>query len=328
MLRALVEHVACASLMSCVLLGVDAAHATPDSSDVTHVPPYSVRHWHVDQGIEADVFTPEGKAPKDGWSAVLVIPGGGWSHVDVTHAKPIAVALAKQGLLAVTTTYRTAPASPWPAQLQDVVKVVWQLRAHAQDLHLNPGHVAALGASAGALMAGHLGTRNQDGFMTKGESPIPSQVQRVISIGGPWDLAHAVQSFARHQGLAHAEYPDVSALGMISNLFGGRLPSNIEAQQESPQYWINTRSAPTLFLHGADDKLVPPSQSISACQAMLARQVPCQVVIFPNVGHTVMPEFLEPILTFLSDWLPSLATVSRQPSSAAIEAPHPHPPIR
>ncbi|HET8695698.1 MAG TPA: alpha/beta hydrolase [Aquabacterium sp.] len=328
MLRALVKHIACASLTTVLLFAEGAAHAASAAGEMTDAPPYSVRHWRVDQGVEVDVFTPAGKPPPNGWSAVLVIPGGGWSTVDVTHAKPIATALAERGLLAVTTTYRTAPASPWPAQLQDVIKVVWQMRSHAQDLQLNPEHVAALGASAGALMAGHLGTHNQNGLRTKGESPISSQVQRVISIGGPWDLAQALRSFAQHQNQAHADYPDVSALGMISNLFGGRLPSDMEAQLASPQHWISTKSAPTLFLHGADDTLVPPAQSRSACQAMLARQVPCRVVIFPGVGHTVAPEFLDPILTFLSDWLPSAPTVSPRPSSEAIEVRHPHPPIQ
>lgn len=261
--------------------------------------PYSVQSWHLANAVDVDVFTPPGPAPITGWAAVLLIPGGGWSTADKSKVHPLADALVKRGFLAVATTYRTAPQNPWPAQLEDVALVVWHMRVHAKELQLDPRRIAALGASAGSLLAGHLGTRS---LMHNATS---AQVQRVISIGGPWDLGHALQSFAQHQWQAHDTYPDISALGMMSNLFGGRLPSMEQAQQASPQYWIQGRAAPTLFLHGAADTLVPPLQSQAACDRMKAVRASCQVMLFPGVGHTITPDFLPPILSFLKDWQPS-----------------------
>lgn len=263
------------------------------------VAPYRVASFHLSDGVDVDVFQPIGSANKQPRPALLLIPGGGWSTSDRSAMYPLCDALARRGYVAVTTTYRHAPANVWPAQLNDVVQVVWRMREHAQELGIDTQHIAAIGASAGALIAGHLGSLDA----RAPQSGASSKVQKVISIGGPWNLAHALSTFEQFNWQSNPVYPDISALGMLSNLFGG-LPNLDQAAQASPYFAVNQISAPTLMLHGANDTLVPPIQSTGTCQHIRDVGGACEWQLFPGVGHTITADFLPPMLAFLNDWAP------------------------
>ncbi|MDE2595119.1 MAG: alpha/beta hydrolase [Burkholderiales bacterium] len=262
--------------------------------------PYQIQFFHIAEGVDVDVFIPSNSSVNTARPALLMIPGGGWSTSDKQAMHPLCDAFARQGFVAVATTYRHAPQNAWPAQLIDVTQVVWQMREHAQALGIDPQRIGAIGASAGALLAGHLGSRDE----RSPRSGVSSQVQRVISIGGPWNLAHVLTTFQQYNWQTNPVYPDVSALGMISNLFG-HLPTEQEAAQASPYYWVSPHSAPTLMLHGTADTLVPPLQSTETCKHIRDAGARCDGQLFNGVGHTITADFLPPMLNFLSDWAPA-----------------------
>ncbi|MGE5453448.1 MAG: alpha/beta hydrolase fold domain-containing protein [Acidobacteriota bacterium] len=258
--------------------------------------PYHVQSWHIAEGVDVDVFSPTSSQPGAARPALLMIPGGGWSTSDKQAMYPLCDAFARQGFVTATTTYRHAPQHVWPAQWVDVAQVVWHMREHAQALGIDPQRIGAIGASAGALLAGQLGSVD----MRAPGTGVSSQVQRVISIGGPWNLAHVLTTFQRYKGQANPEYPNTDALGMISNLFG-HIPTEQEAAQASPYYRVSAHSAPTLMLHGTADALVPSLQSTQTCKHMRDVHARCEVQLFPGVGHTITPDFLPPMARFLSD---------------------------
>ena len=262
--------------------------------------PYQVQSFHVAEGVDVDVFIPTSSSSESARPALLMIPGGGWSTSDKQAMYPLCDAFARRGFVTVTTTYRHAPQNTWPAQLIDVAQVVWQMREHAQALGIDPRRIGAIGASAGALLAGHLGSTDE----RSPRSGVSSKVQRVISIGGPWNLAHVLTTFQQYNWQANPVYPDTQALGMISNLFG-HLPTEQEAAQASPYYRVGPTSAPTLMLHGTADTLVPPVQSTGTCQHIREAGGRCDGQLFNGVGHTITVDFLPPMLQFLSDWAPA-----------------------
>lgn len=288
----LLRRTSCSLLVGLLLTGNGLAWSEPLN--------YHVQNAHVSEGVDVDIFIPDSKAPSSGRPALLMIPGGGWSTSDKQAMHPLCDAFARLGFVTVTTTYRHAPQFNWPAQQQDVVQVVWQLREHAKDLGIDPRRIGAIGASAGALLAGHLGSIDQK----SPRSQVSSKVQRVITAGGPWNLAHAVSTFKAYQWQPNPIYPDISALGMISNLFGA-IPTEAQAATASPYYAVKADSAPTLFLHGSADTLVPPLQSIETCKHMREQGARCEIRIFDEVGHTITPAFVQPMMQFLQDWIPA-----------------------
>ena len=223
-------------------------------------------------------------------AAALLIHGGGWSAGSREEFAGLAQWFCDNGAVAMTMGYRLAPvprtpgdaaadaAGPsvpgaraagtaagerarWPAQLDDARQAVWWLREHAAALHFDPGRVLAVGGSAGALLAGWLGTSDQvDDLGTH------SRVAAVVSLWGPWDLT--------------APTPREDARNMVAALLGSR-----PARSASPIFQVDGRSAPTLFVHGTADTLVPPEQSRRACAALRASAVRCEVLLLEGEGH-------------------------------------------
>jgi len=57
--------------------------------------------------------------------------------------------------------------------------------------------------------------------------------------------------------------------------------------ERSPLSGINNAQTPTLILHGAGDKRVPPSQAHEMYLALKSKGVPTQLVLYPRSGHGV-----------------------------------------
>lgn len=246
--------------------------------------------------VVVDVILPPRPSHQAAPPVALLIPGGGWSSSDRSAMYPLAQHLVTRGLAVVVTSYRHAPEHPWPAQLEDVSRVLAWVRKHARAQHLDPDRVVAIGASAGGMLAAHLGSRPD-------RKHASLRANRVIAVSAPWDLLGAAQSFAKHQWAAHPAYPDVSALGMMSNLLGWPLdPARLK--HASPYWHLNRNSSPTLLIHGETDSLVPLHQSQMVCEKLKQYPVPCTLVVIPQVGHTMDERFLAPMLAFLGDWLP------------------------
>jgi len=97
---------------------------------------------------------------------------------------------ADQGFVAVTLTYRLAPAAPWPAGIEDLERAMaWlqaQLPAHGGD----PAHIVLMGQSAGAVhVAGYIASRG---------SRRPSQIAAAVMVSGLYDLTTLAHSPREH----------------------------------------------------------------------------------------------------------------------------------
>lgn len=156
--------------------------------------------------------------PRDGWPAVLLVHGGGWTEGSWAAFESLAPALAHKGLMAVAMDYRLAPGARWPAQLEDMRLALDTLR-HAQ---VDTERIAVWGHSAG----GHLALMAASSW--------PEQVRCCVALGAPTDLSRL-----------SAEGPD--ELGDIFNLK--------DLQDASPLGRAETLP-PTLLVHGEKDRVV------------------------------------------------------------------------
>ena len=212
----------------------------------------------------ADIYSTQATRTPGLHPAVIFIHGGGWSAGDRTEFTDQAKVLAQNGVVAIAIDYRLANVVPWPAQADDVEQAVWWVRENATELGIDPKRVGVIGGSAGAHLAGWLATSNR--LSPKGT---PARPNAVIALWGPWDLTQPTDTLSRD----------------ANNIITALLGPNGNRRAASPQYRIDSNTAPTLIFHGKRDRLVPYSQSVNACAAIKSAGAPCNLVLFENEGH-------------------------------------------
>ncbi len=119
-------------------------------------------------------------------AAIIVVHGGSWTRGDKADIAWRAVCqwFASAGYVALSVNYRLAPASVFPAAIDDVQAAVAWLRADEQvtRFHIDPDRIGAFGGSAGGNLVALLGTLGS-GDLTTG-----SRVAAVAELSGPTDL--------------------------------------------------------------------------------------------------------------------------------------------
>jgi acetyl esterase/lipase len=97
---------------------------------------------------------------------------------------------AKRGYVAASPQYLFCPKETFPAQVHDVKAAVRWLKGHAKEYKIDPGHVGAVGFSAGEHLSMMLGvTGPNDGL--EGEAPgdaLSTRIQGVVNYFGPTNL--------------------------------------------------------------------------------------------------------------------------------------------
>ena len=104
-----------------------------------------------------DIPTSEKVSPCRKKPAVLIIPGGGYSHVSPREAEPVALRFLAKGYAAFILDYAVAPAV-FPTALREAAMAMRYIRLHASVFGVDSAMVAAVGFSAGGHLCGSLGT--------------------------------------------------------------------------------------------------------------------------------------------------------------------------
>ncbi len=87
--------------------------------------------------------------------------------------------------MVVTANYRLAPRDPWPAQIQDAMRVLGWIKRNARAYGADPGRVVVSGGSAGGHLAALLALTSQE------ETWRPADVPGVSD----WDIAGAISLY-------------------------------------------------------------------------------------------------------------------------------------
>ncbi len=206
--------------------------------------------------------------------AVLCIHGGGFRAGKRDSWNGLCKKLAEHGYVAVTVTYRLTPKYPFPAAVEDVKTAVRWLRAHSEQYHIDPDRIASLGDSAGGHLAQFLGVTGEVHRFDGTEYPkFSSKVQCVINYYGPEDFT---QSYGK----------SVDAAQVLPMFLGGDVEharaKHIEA---SPLYWVTPDAAPTLLLHGTEDKYVNYEQATWMYDRLKATGIDVELLTLTGAGH-------------------------------------------
>jgi acetyl esterase/lipase len=225
------------------------------------------------QHLQLDLARPKmGDGP---FPAILCIHGGGFRAGKREGYDGLCMRLAQHGYVALTVSYRLAPKYRFPAAIHDVKAAVRWTRANASRYHIDPARIGVTGGSAGGHLAQFLGVTGdvKEFEGTGGHADQSSTVACVVNVYGPSD-------FTRSYGKS------VDAAEVLPLFLGGNLqtarPLHIRA---SPLYWVTPNAAPTLCIHGTEDKYVNHEQAVWLVDRLKAAGVEAALLTLPGAGH-------------------------------------------
>jgi acetyl esterase/lipase len=224
------------------------------------------------QHLQVDLARPkEGDGP---FPAVVCIHGGGFRAGTRESLDKLCLTLAQRGYVAITVTYRLAPAYPFPAAVHDCKAAVRWLRANAAKYHVDPARLGVTGGSAGGHLAQFLGvTAGVKEFEGEGNLDQSSAVTCVVNNYGPSDFTKSYDK-------------SVDAAEVLPLFFGGNLETKRrEHIVGSPLYWITPNAAPTLCIHGTEDKYVAYEQATWLVDRLKASAVEAELLTIEGAGH-------------------------------------------
>jgi acetyl esterase/lipase len=216
--------------------------------------------------------------PKTGegpFPAVLCIHGGGFRAGTRDSYDGLCIKLAQRGYVAATITYRLAPKHKFPAAVQDSKAAVRWLRANAATFRINPDKIGVTGGSAGGHLAQFLGvTAHVPEFEGNGgNAEQSSSVACVVNFFGPSD-------FTKSYGKS------VDAAQVLPLWLGGNLETARRLHiKASPLYWVTPDAAPTLCVHGTEDKYVAYEQAVWIVDKLKAAAVEAELLTLKGAGH-------------------------------------------
>jgi acetyl esterase/lipase len=225
------------------------------------------------QHLQLDLARP--KAGDGPFPAIVCIHGGGFRAGSRRGYDDLCVRVAEQGYVAVTVSYRLAPKYQFPAAIHDTKAALRWLRANAKKFKINPDRIGVTGGSAGGHLAQFLAvTADVKEFEGDGgNADQSSRVACVVNIYGPSD-------FTRSYGKS------VDAAQVLPLWLGGDLDhARAKHIRASPLNWVTPNAAPTLCIHGTEDKYVAHEQAVWMIDRLKAAGVEAELLTLEGAGH-------------------------------------------
>jgi acetyl esterase/lipase len=299
-----------------LLLGLLAGGLPPARAQKPPVVPEGVR---FESGIE--YANPDGQhlqldlaRPRTGdgpFPAILCIHGGGFRAGSRQVYDALCIRLAQRGYVALTVSYRLAPKYRFPAAVHDVKAAVRWVRANARKFRLDSDRIGVTGGSAGGHLAQFLGvTAGVKEFEGDGgHATQSSAVACVVNVYGPSD-------FTRSYGKS------VDAAEVLPLFLGGNLDTaRRQHLRASPLYWVTPDAAPTLCIHGTQDKYVAHEQAVWLVDRLQAAGVEAELLTLKGAGHGFTGKDAETaeraMMTFFDKHLKKQGTGSDRPKKGS-----------
>lgn len=201
--------------------------------------------------------------------AVLICPGGGYTHLAMNHEGDMfAKWLTERGITAIVLKYRM-PNRHSKIPMADAQRAMRWVRSRAEELNIEPSKVGIAGFSAGGHLASTLSTHFDTGKLKSTDRIEGFSCRPDFTL-----LFYPVISMKN--GLTHA--------GSRNSLIG-KTPSEELIKEYSNELQVTARTPPAFIVHSDDDAAVPSLNSVAYYQALKKNKVPAVFYIFPKGGH-------------------------------------------
>lgn len=198
--------------------------------------------------------------------AILVIPGGGYSHVAINHeGHEIAKAFNEQGYSAFVLYYRLPKDEYMKVRkigpLQDAQRGMQFIREQYDF-----DRVGVIGFSAGGHLAASLSNHYDD---------VKIENKNAIDLAPDFSvLVYPVISME----------DEITHQGSKKNLIGAQ-PEVADLLYYSLEKQVSDQTPPTFLIHAEDDKGVPIANSLRYKEALDKAGVANEIFIYPTGGH-------------------------------------------
>lgn len=214
---------------------------------------------HVSSNAKDTAFVKVFLAPaeKATGRAVVICPGGGYTHLAMDHeGYDWAPVLNHWGISVLVLKYRM-PHGVKEIPLEDAEEAIRLVRRHAQEWNIDPQQVGIMGSSAGGHLASTTATH------ATGDAKPDFQI-----------LFYPV--ITMEQGVTH--------IGSRDNLLGKNAKRKLVNEYSNEQHV--KKQTPRAFIALAnDDRSVPPLNSIRYYEELYINQIPASMHIYPTGGH-------------------------------------------
>jgi acetyl esterase/lipase len=204
-------------------------------------------------------------------TAVVICPGGGYSHLAMGHeGVEVAERLNEMGIAAFVLKYRLPSDETMVNKeigpLQDAQRAIQVVRQRAGEWGVDTGHVGIMGFSAGGHLASTAGTHfnrvtieNKDNISLRPDFMI---------------LLYPVISFS--DSIGHRGSRDCLI---------GKNPAPSAILEYSNELQVTEQTPPAFIVQAEDDRTVQAANSLYFYEAMLHKKVPAELHVYPKGGH-------------------------------------------
>jgi len=210
---------------------------------------------------------PYGKATG---AAMVICPGGAYTHVSPREGIPAGQWLAKNGITAFILNYRVGPKYRYPAETDDGLRAMRYVRANAVAWGLDPQRIGIIGFSAGGHLASYVATHFDPG---KPDDTDP--IERASSRPDLQILLYPVMTMSDNA---------IVERGSRSSLLGANpAPELLDLLSNEKQ--VTKDTPPAFVCHSTQDNTVPIANSDRYTDALAKNNVPYVFIREPIGGH-------------------------------------------
>ncbi len=204
--------------------------------------------------------------PDHVYPAMIVVPGGSYTHIPEQQAETLAMAFANMGYQAFYLRYSFVDEKQplHPAPLIELAKSMSLLRQNASEWLIDPERIAIAGFSVGGHIAALYNDYWHSQWLTKQAAVTADEIQpQAILLGYP--VISPKLGFPVKEGML-AQWTDD--------------PDTIAADEH-----VNNQNAPTFIWATTDDPLVPSANSLAYANALGQAKIPFELHLFRHGPH-------------------------------------------
>lgn len=241
---------------------------------------------------------------------VVFITGGGFFAAPKESALNERTFVAEQGFVVASIEYRTLVDGIYHDAVEDAKAAIRYLRAHADEFGIDPARVAVWGESAGGYLSAMVGTTQGEKEFDTGENlDQSSDVTAVVDSYGLSDLTRVAADYDEATKAAHLT-PTIPEAQFVNGKDSGKtiLDDPEAAADANPITHVDGGEVPFLLLHGDNDTLVSPSQTLLLHTALREAGVSSTRFVLEGGEHGGEPWSTTLVMETITDFLTTTLT--------------------
>jgi acetyl esterase/lipase len=218
---------------------------------------------------------------------VVYVTGGGFIQAPKEGALDLRTYVAEAGFVVASVQYRTiANGANYRDGISDVKSAIRYLRANADKYGIDPKKIAIWGESAGGYIVAMVGVTNGiKAFDVGNNLDQSSDVQAVIDKFGATDTSELSADFDPHAQEANNAKDNPIAQYIGLEPASHQLDARVAKTTANPLTYISPADPPFLILHGSQDRLISPSQTLILHNALIAAGAHSTRYVLEGAGH-------------------------------------------